>query len=365
MTDHLRNRIATAIRNTPARYPDDIATAVLAALLTGAEREPRIPLDHLTSNQLDRLYDDLDRYADILSEMNTRAIRLERRATRAEAEAARYTETDSADAAAGSYAHRAERAENAIAAVAGLRDDLRGITGARWIADALDNILDQTAPTPAQVAPSRWLLAGTRDLDHHRYTAAPVTPEMERAATARARQAAADSERAAEYLAKLSQSALDGTAQSKVRLHCPRCGDDITDYAADDHVYRTGDDRPYCSGECVVAAHRARVERSDIGSEFIQQADSPDQAGVSAFEESLARKPSPKAPSNRAEAAAVASVRAMHQQYRFAGDDTKDYCAHCNQISGGWIPWPCPTIQALDQAAPAPAEATDTPNEQP
>jgi hypothetical protein len=45
---------------------------------------------------------------------------------------------------------------------------------------------------------------------------------------------------------------------------------------------------------------------------------------------------------------AVARVRSLHQQYRFAGDDTRDYCSHCNQISGGWIPWPCPTVQALD-----------------
>jgi len=49
--------------------------------------------------------------------------------------------------------------------------------------------------------------------------------------------------------------------------------------------------------------------------------------------------------------AAVARVRALRQQYRFAGDDTTDYCAHCNQISGGWIPWPCPTVQALDGEA--------------
>ncbi|WP_282084063.1 hypothetical protein [Streptomyces tendae] len=50
----------------------------------------------------------------------------------------------------------------------------------------------------------------------------------------------------------------------------------------------------------------------------------------------------------RADRAAAARVRSLHQQYRFAGDDTTDYCAHCNQISGGWIPWPCPTVQALD-----------------
>ncbi|MFC8832323.1 hypothetical protein ACFT8V_03875 [Streptomyces griseoincarnatus] len=60
--------------------------------------------------------------------------------------------------------------------------------------------------------------------------------------------------------------------------------------------------------------------------------------------------------------AAVARVRALHQQYRFAGDDTQDYCAHCNQISGGWVPWPCPTVRALDgTAAPAAVSAAVAP----
>jgi hypothetical protein len=55
------------------------------------------------------------------------------------------------------------------------------------------------------------------------------------------------------------------------------------------------------------------------------------------------------APDNQTAArAAVARVRALHQQYRFAGDDTSDYCAHCNQLSAAWIPWPCPTVTALD-----------------
>ncbi len=48
-----------------------------------------------------------------------------------------------------------------------------------------------------------------------------------------------------------------------------------------------------------------------------------------------------------ADRAAEARVRALHQEYAF-GDDPQVYCAHCNQISGGWIPWPCPTVQALD-----------------
>ncbi len=43
-------------------------------------------------------------------------------------------------------------------------------------------------------------------------------------------------------------------------LLCPRCGTDISDYDDDDFVYRTGDERPYCSGECVVAAHRAALK---------------------------------------------------------------------------------------------------------
>jgi len=62
----------------------------------------------------------------------------------------------------------------------------------------------------------------------------------------------------------------------------------------------------------------------------------------------------------QADGRAEARIRALHQQYRFAGDDTTDYCAHCNQISGGWIPWPCPTIAALDAERPAVGEQPDT-----
>lgn len=49
---------------------------------------------------------------------------------------------------------------------------------------------------------------------------------------------------------------------------------------------------------------------------------------------------------------AARRVRRLHEPYRFAGDDTTDYCAHCNRISGGWIPWPCDTIRALDNPTP-------------
>jgi hypothetical protein len=47
---------------------------------------------------------------------------------------------------------------------------------------------------------------------------------------------------------------------------CPRCGEDVSGYQPDDLVYRVGDKRPYCSGECVVAAYRVNaptVEHSD------------------------------------------------------------------------------------------------------
>ncbi|QQM45134.1 hypothetical protein [Streptomyces liliifuscus] len=44
------------------------------------------------------------------------------------------------------------------------------------------------------------------------------------------------------------------------RLRCPRCREDLTDYDEDDFVYLTGDVRPYCSGECVVATHRAALK---------------------------------------------------------------------------------------------------------
>ncbi|MFD5899120.1 hypothetical protein [Streptomyces sp. NPDC060366] len=56
---------------------------------------------------------------------------------------------------------------------------------------------------------------------------------------------------------------------------------------------------------------------------------------------------------------AKARVTELHQQYRFAGDGTTDYCAHCNQISGGWVPWPCPTLTALTAARSGGQSATE------
>lgn len=90
----------------------------------------RIRLDDLTSDALDALYEQL--------------------------EAAGATETQRQLAVAreafASATSRAARAEAALARVRDLRDDLREITGARWIADMLDTILNQPAPAAATQA---------------------------------------------------------------------------------------------------------------------------------------------------------------------------------------------------------------------
>lgn len=80
-----------------------------------------------------------------------------------------------------------------------------GQHAARLYAQARGRV--ETPLTTAEARPASWLLEGSRDLSipaQHRITAHPVTPEMERAATERARQAAADSERAAAWIAAQS-----------------------------------------------------------------------------------------------------------------------------------------------------------------
>lgn len=46
-----------------------------------------------------------------------------------------------------------QRADHLTTELTALRDDLNGITGARWIADMLDTILHQPAPAPSVAAP--------------------------------------------------------------------------------------------------------------------------------------------------------------------------------------------------------------------
>ncbi|MFF4090366.1 hypothetical protein ACFYY9_26320 [Streptomyces nigra] len=102
-----------------------------------------------------------------------------------------------------------------------------------------------------------------------------------------------------------------------------------------------------------VRALIADLETAVEGRTAIRMADEPAPAGLGV-----------SATPSHTDQAAAARVRALHQQYRFAGDDTQDYCAHCNQITGGWIPWPCPTVQAVGEDAtavrPSPAVLTET-----
>jgi len=129
----LHDRITAAIRNTPARYPDDIATAVMAAL----------------KPELDRLH-------------------------RAEAELQQIDEADSAAAAAGSYAERAERVEAVLAEVLGQFQPLRpehNPTGepGHWQARVLPHEIDAwqkaatTGPDDAHVYLSTGCLHGDHD----------------------------------------------------------------------------------------------------------------------------------------------------------------------------------------------------------
>lgn len=149
---------------------------------------------------------------------------------RAEAELRRYTEADSADAAAGSYARRAETAEAALlearrhlAAAYAQRDRLR--IRMNRLADRWDRALAVDKPyartlrseisvepfeaqeTAAPPAPGSDLWAGVAVLqataNRVRQAAAPVDPEAERAASERARQLAAEAEHASEQLAAL------------------------------------------------------------------------------------------------------------------------------------------------------------------
>jgi hypothetical protein len=88
----------------------------------------RKSLDQMTSNDLDALYARLDQ---------------------AETELRWYTEADSANAAAGSYAHRAERAEAAIARVAAVAEEYPAGIDTALIHEALDEPAPRPDATPA------------------------------------------------------------------------------------------------------------------------------------------------------------------------------------------------------------------------
>jgi hypothetical protein len=85
-------------------------------------------------------------------------------------------------------------------------------------------------------------------------------------------------------------------------------------------------------------------ELSERARFFLENWDELDLAEMCASGEATARQTK----------AAIARIRTLHQQYRSVYDDATDSCAHCNQISGDVIPWPCPTIDALNGAETQP-----------
>jgi multidrug efflux pump subunit AcrA (membrane-fusion protein) len=58
---------------------------------------------------------------------------------------------------------------------------------------------------------------------------------------------------------------------------------------------------------------------------------------------------------------AIARVRALHRNW----EADPGHCAHCQDGMGTPLPWPCPTLAALGQPAPAAATQTTDQQEQP
>jgi hypothetical protein len=142
--------------------------------------------DTINDNDLDQLYADLDR---------------------AQAAAARWAEAESADVAAGSYAGRVEELQTVIARIRTCANDALDGPGAEIGRLLLHLLGEQPTPAPTATRPTTWLTAGTRDHripEQHQFTVRPVDPELERAATARAVQAAQDHEHATAQLATLA-----------------------------------------------------------------------------------------------------------------------------------------------------------------
>jgi hypothetical protein len=144
----------------------------------------RIPLDDMTSDALDQLYADLDRYEEVLATLNETLVNRSKQTARAEADLAALRQVardycpacgrgDAAPTVADweQQKTRADHAEATLDRVRALRDDLRGITGARYIADALDTILDGEQPhaTPGPCPACRRAdQAGLAPTEQHR-----------------------------------------------------------------------------------------------------------------------------------------------------------------------------------------------------
>lgn len=157
----------------------------------------RIPLDDMTSDQLDQLYAEIDRLTAELADYDERAERLS-------VELRRYTENESADAAAGSYAGRAEAAEAAIERVRAETAYMRSVSRS-WepAADRIDAALDGTAlgtpgtpgpaatqaTEPATITDPEWLRQQYADAitaEHYRRAKARIVASPEEHSTAMA-----------------------------------------------------------------------------------------------------------------------------------------------------------------------------------
>lgn len=99
----------------------------------------RIPLNDMTSDQLDQLHDEIGRLQITNRALNTAVVEAVERAERAEAEARAWAEAESADIAAGSYAGRVQELEAELAA---LRAVARGYCPACGRGDAAPTVTD-------------------------------------------------------------------------------------------------------------------------------------------------------------------------------------------------------------------------------
>ncbi|MCX5522228.1 hypothetical protein OG342_05015 [Streptomyces bobili] len=121
--------------------------------------------------------------------------------------------------------------------------------------------LEQPAPASTP-APASWLLAGTRDHGiptQHAFTARPVDPDTERAATERAVQAAADSEKSAAWFAAHSQPAPAATEATEHHYLSTGCLHDQHGYCQS-HTGQAGAKTPaqckFCQAPCTCPCHK-------------------------------------------------------------------------------------------------------------
>lgn len=126
----------------------------------------RLTVDSINSDQLDELYDDLDRYEEVQGDMNEQAVRLTRQAETAKAEAARWLafiergldthmafsviksdgSTEQLPCADWCHACRVERAEAAVARVRALHQPTGVVAAAEH----------GQPPDCAVCGPNRW-----------------------------------------------------------------------------------------------------------------------------------------------------------------------------------------------------------------